>query len=170
MTNQKLCKRCSSPTERDRRATYCEPCRRAISVDTNRARMRVMRAEASAAWHAQRNARRELCRACNPAKRLLEGAKRRALRLDLPFDLTLADVTIPKLCPVLGIPLFPGKGKFCTNSPTVDRLRPELGYVRGNVVVISFRANNIKQNATAHEISLVADYVARHITATEAAA
>jgi len=45
------------------------------------------------------------------------------------------------------------------DSPSVDRIRPELGYVPGNVAVISVKANFIKGNATAAEIRLVAEWL-----------
>ena len=46
-------------------------------------------------------------------------------------------------------------------TPSLDRINPKLGYVKGNVQVISWRANNIKRDATAEELRLVADFVAR---------
>ena len=49
---------------------------------------------------------------------------------------------------------WPGPG-----SPTLDRIVPSLGYVPGNVVVISHKANSIKSNATAAEIRAVADWL-----------
>jgi hypothetical protein len=36
---------------------------------------------------------------------------------------------------------------------------PAKGYVKGNVAVISTRANRIKSNATYKEIQMVADWV-----------
>lgn len=42
------------------------------------------------------------------------------------------------------------------DSPTLDRIVPEKGYVLGNIAVISHKANAIKQNATAEEILRVA--------------
>lgn len=65
---------------------------------------------------------------------------------------------IPDRCPVLGIPLRPGDGVSHDGSPQLDRLVPELGYVSGNVAVISRLANTIKQNATPQQIRAVADW------------
>jgi hypothetical protein len=46
----------------------------------------------------------------------------------------------------------------CPHSPSLDRRVPELGYVKGNVEVISMKANAIKSYAAPEEIMLVARY------------
>lgn len=97
----------------------------------------------------------------NPLNRMVNAARSRAKKKDLPFDLTVNDVTMPESCPVLGIPLFSGtEGSQCDNSPTLDRIIPELGYVRGNVIVVSAKANRIKNDATVTEIRQVLNYYA----------
>lgn len=63
-----------------------------------------------------------------------------------PFDLTTSDICIPDRCPVLGIPLEIGSKQRTDNSPSLDRHIPHVGYVRGNVEVISWRANRLKNN------------------------
>lgn len=68
---------------------------------------------------------------------------------------------MPDVCPVLGLPLRPTSGCSDDNSPTVDRLVPELGYVPGNVAVISHRANSIKHMGTAEEHRRIADWMDR---------
>jgi hypothetical protein len=80
-------------------------------------------------------------------------AKARAKKQGLPFTITVEDVKAvwPKdgKCPVLGIPLFTNKGKVPgPNSPSLDRVIPDLGYVKGNIAVISMKANLIKQDET----------------------
>lgn len=85
-------------------------------------------------------------------------AKRRAFRQRIPFKLTPADIDIPKVCPVFGMPLEKGVGNTCDTSPTLDRIIPILGYVPGNVVVVSNKANRIKTNATPNEIYRVARF------------
>lgn len=87
------------------------------------------------------------------------GARTRARREGLPFNLTQYDIEIPEVCPALGLPLAKGDGKIAPNSPTLDRLRPEAGYVKGNVSVISSLANRIKQNATVEQVEAVAQWM-----------
>lgn len=91
---------------------------------------------------------------------LLAHAKNRAKRKSLPFDLTVEDIIIPPICPVLGIPIFKGVGKPSDNSPSLDRIIPSLGYVRGNIAVISKRANQIKNNGSLAEIIKIAAWLA----------
>jgi len=87
---------------------------------------------------------------------MLARAKKRAKSKGLEFDLVLADIQIPSHCPVLGIPLSIGKRGDYTNSPSLDRIDNSKGYVKGNVQVISHRANYIKGNATSQELMKVA--------------
>ena len=92
----------------------------------------------------------------------LRGIKGRAKRRGIPFDITVTDLEWPTHCPVLGLELDYSVrtkgGKPRPNSPSVDRFDARKGYVRGNVQVISFRANAIKTNATPQELRAVADY------------
>jgi hypothetical protein len=44
----------------------------------------------------------------------------------------------------------------------LDRIIPELGYVPGNVKIISMRANRIKTNATIEDIKNVLLYLKEH--------
>lgn len=90
---------------------------------------------------------------------LLKGAKIRAKSKGLPFDITIDDIVIPDICPVLGIPLHRNSGKAGPSSPTLDRIIPERGYVKGNVRVISYRANQIKNDGNAEEHLKVAEYI-----------
>ena len=89
-------------------------------------------------------------------------AKTRARKLGLPFTITIDDVLIPTHCPVLGIPLIRGTGRNSQseNSPTLDRVLPDKGYVRGNVIVISNRANRLKSDATIKELRDIASFYA----------
>jgi hypothetical protein len=90
---------------------------------------------------------------------MLSGAKKRAQRDGLPFDITLADLTIPEFCPVLGIKLVSSQGRPSDASPSLDKIRPERGYVRGNIAIISNRANRLKMNATAAELRAIAAWM-----------
>lgn len=101
--------------------------------------------------------------ALSSAERVLENVQRRARRLGLPFDLDAGYIEglFPRdgRCPVLGFRLvWDGDVGL---APSLDRLDPEAGYVRGNVRVISTRANTIKANAGASELRRVAEYVDR---------
>lgn len=94
----------------------------------------------------------------DPVLRMLRDTRYRAKKRGIAYDLKPEDVAIPAFCPVLGIPLYRNTGGACQsdNSPTIDRIKPERGYVAGNVIVISARANAIKSNATPAELLKVA--------------
>lgn len=74
------------------------------------------------------------------------------------FEISIDDLEFPENCPVLGIPLTWG-GKLCNDTATIDRVDPNKGYIPGNVVVMSLKANRIKNNATAEELQKVADWL-----------
>jgi hypothetical protein len=95
---------------------------------------------------------------------LLASAKSRAKRDSVPFAISHADIVIPAICPVLGIPLSHGKGVGSVHdgSPSLDKIIPELGYVPGNIHVISHRANRIKADATRSELQAVLAYVEKY--------
>ena len=92
-------------------------------------------------------------------KLLLKEAKRRAKKKNVSFEISVNDIDIPEFCPILGILLRPGRGYIRHGSPTLDRIIPELGYVKGNVQVISNRANLLKNNASLQELLAVTAHV-----------
>ena len=73
-------------------------------------------------------------------------AKSRATEKGREFNIKLSDIVIPDLCPVLGVPM---------DRPSLDRIDSSKGYAKGNVRVISHRANMLKNNATIEELELV---------------
>ena len=89
-------------------------------------------------------------------------AKKRAKKKGLPFDLTVEDIEVLEKCPVLGLDLKVGSGSPREVSPSLDRLIPELGYVRGNVRVISGRANRLKSDASIEELEAILKYMKEH--------
>jgi hypothetical protein len=84
--------------------------------------------------------------------------KYKAAAKNIPFNIEPDDITVPAACPVMLCPFV--LGKQSEMNPSVDKLRPELGYVKGNVRVISKRANTMKSNCTdPQELRRLADYV-----------
>lgn len=96
----------------------------------------------------------------NPKQVMLNSARHRAVKQRVPFSLEACDFDIPNCCPVLGIPLERSPTQGGRNaSPSLDRRKPELGYIAGNVQVISLLANRIKSNATADQVAMVAAWM-----------
>jgi hypothetical protein len=86
---------------------------------------------------------------------MLNAARSRAKEKGIPFSLTAADISVPSHCPVLFIPLGTGERD---NAPSLDRIVPAKGYVPENVIVISQRANRIKNDATPQELHNIAEF------------
>jgi len=101
--------------------------------------------------------------------RMLSNARSRAKKFNVPLSITLdyvrslvgKNTSFVSHCPVLGLSLEwsaqrqEGKNTTLPNSPTLDRIVPELGYVENNVRIISHRANMLKNNASLQELHLV---------------
>lgn len=117
--------------------------------------------EARRAYYAKNKNRitelQKAVRRANPARTMLINAKYRAKQWNLDFDLELADISIPELCPVLHVPLVVGKRDWY--NPSLDRIDNSKGYVKGNVQVISYKANAMKNSATRDELLKFAYWV-----------
>ena len=76
-----------------------------------------------------------------PEIRMLEAARKRARERGTPCTITRADIQIPETCPILGIPLLraTGRSSASDSSSSLDCIDSHLGYVPGNVWVISWR-------------------------------
>jgi hypothetical protein len=85
-------------------------------------------------------------------KRLWVNAKKRAETKNLKFNLELKDIIIPEFCPILNIPIFTGSKNNYDNSPSLDRINNEFGYIKENVKVISTLANTMKNKATVEQL------------------
>lgn len=69
----------------------------------------------------------------------------------IPFDIELSDLDLPEICPILRIPLrISNNGKANAESPSIDKIIPDLGYIKGNVQMISNKANKMKSDAKSY--------------------
>ncbi len=92
-------------------------------------------------------------------KKMWYVSKSRAKGKNLPFTLSIEDIVIPDICPVLGIPLFCAGGRTNPNSPSIDRLDSQGGYTPDNIHIISWRANKIKTDAKLWELEALVAYM-----------
>jgi hypothetical protein len=117
--------------------------------------------------HTDGENRRANCRICenkrrkntydnNPISRMFMNAKSRARQNNIEFNITSEDVPIPKICPLLEVPLVLGSAKNYEYSPSIDRIDSTKGYIKGNVRVISLLANRMKSNSTKDQCMLFA--------------
>jgi len=94
-------------------------------------------------------------------KLLWSQLKSSAAKRGIPFDLSPTDIDtvgIPLTCPILGIPLYFNRTKVEDNSISFDRIDSTKGYSVDNLVVISYRANRLKSDATVEELRKIADF------------
>ena len=78
----------------------------------------------------------------------------------IAFDINFGETEFPSHCPILGIELdYFVKGAPTENSPSFDRIDSSKGYVRGNVQIISSKANTMKSNASLEEIEALYLYM-----------
>lgn len=88
--------------------------------------------------------------------RLRSAAKQKGLA----FDLEREDIFVPEFCPILGLRLAAlASGRGREDAPECDRLDARLGYVRGNVMFVSHRANRIKNDGSAAEHERIAAWM-----------
>lgn len=99
----------------------------------------------------------------NVTKVMIQSAKFRAKRDQVPFAITVEDVVIPEVCPVFGVVMKQGSRREHENSPTIDRIIPERGYVKGNIRVISHLANMLKSKATLEQLQKMILYLETHV-------
>ncbi len=94
----------------------------------------------------------------DPRYRMFHNSKHRAKKKGLPFTITMDDIVIPELCPLLEIPILLMTGNCRSpNNPSLDRIDPDplIGYVPENIQVISQRANWLKADASIEELELL---------------
>lgn len=86
--------------------------------------------------------------------------KANAKRLGYNFSIEFGDLDFPTHCPILNIQLnYLNEDGWMDNSPSFDRIDPSKDYIKGNVAVISMRANRIKNDGTAEEHQKIADFM-----------
>jgi hypothetical protein len=95
----------------------------------------------------------------NPEKFMLKRGEVRAKNLGLEFNLDITDIVIPAHCPILGIKLKLDNNVILPTSPSLDRVDNSKGYIKGNVRVISQKANACKSNLSVEDIENLYKYV-----------
>lgn len=91
-----------------------------------------------------------------PEKYLYVICRKRSKIRKLEFNLDRKDIIIPEFCPVLGIKITNGQNR--NSSPAVDRIDNTLGYIKNNVIVVSFKANSLKRDSSFVERQQLVDF------------
>lgn len=134
-----ICKKCQKKKYEERKDKYNKRRRELNSFDP------IFKAKKA------KNAR--AYRVKNPNKQIYYQVKNRAKRKGIEFNLDLEDIIIPDLCPILNIPLYMGTKDDYENTPSLDRIDNKKGYIKGNIMVISKKANSMKNSATFEELN-----------------
>lgn len=94
-------------------------------------------------------------------RKIYNGLKSSAKKRGIEFNLGLSDInnlSFPLTCPILDIPLKSYHNEIKDDSFSIDRIDNELGYIAGNLQVISYRANRAKNNLSLSELKKFAIY------------
>jgi hypothetical protein len=92
-------------------------------------------------------------------------AKKRGLPLEFDSAAELASYVMsiaPEKCPVFGEKFTDRGAGYSKWAPSIDKINPELGYVRGNIQVISMLANCMKRDATPEQLCMFAAWIGRN--------
>lgn len=122
-------------------------------------------------WHKYKNQRnlyrQELAKNEPIENKLINNAKKRAKKYNIEFNITIKDLPyIPNICPILQIPLIINPYMIDReNGLSLDRINSNLGYVKGNIQIISHKANRIKNNATLNELILIGKWAKNMVEA-----
>jgi len=105
---------------------------------------------------------REKYRRKNRERLHFNTTKALAKKRGLAFTIRFCDITWPEFCPVFGVRMSRVvRGMNGDWGPSLDRIDNTKGYVPGNVIVVSAKANRIKSNATPEELRQVAGFYGR---------
>jgi hypothetical protein len=96
-------------------------------------------------------------RKVNQASLMYSRAKSRAIKKGIEFTIEKSDVVIPEVCPLLGV-LFTNTylnpDDDYNHVPSLDRIDNSKGYIPGNIWVIAFQANRIKNTSSIQEMTI----------------
>jgi len=91
--------------------------------------------------------------------KLMVSARDRASSKGLEFNLIEDDIFVPDCCPILKTKFK--MGTYQTSS--IDRIDNSKGYIKGNVQVLSHKANAMKNSATNKELLMFAKWIIKNV-------
>lgn len=91
----------------------------------------------------------------NPLEYIYGSRRYQAQKRGTPFEISIAEIIVPDTCPVFGTKFV----RKTASAMSLDRINNDKGYIKGNVQVLSRKANQMKSNATPEELLKFADWV-----------
>lgn len=147
--NEHECPRCHNKFIRKNGSQhFCDKC---VSETTSFERRKIWEQIHPEMWEKRKECKRSYL-IKNYIKSKWLNAKHRAEREGLEFNIREEDIAVPDVCPLLEIPLEIGTKYNYDSSPSLDRIDGSKGYIKGNVWVISNKANTMKNNASSEEL------------------
>ena len=131
----------------DRRQEFCPSCNHSLTNNQKRKIKMNLYPEYKERILAQK--REEVRR--HKAQYILNRVKRKAKKLGYEFNLTIDDIIIPDICPILEVPIVFGTKEDYEYSPSIDRIDNSKGYIKGNVVSCCKKCNTAKNTMTTEE-------------------
>jgi hypothetical protein len=92
-----------------------------------------------------------------PESQLLRSARNRAKQKNMECTITQNDIHIPKICPVFKVPFVKGT----EYAPSLDRIDNTKGYTPENIVVVSRKANVMKNNGSVQDLKMLVEYYSK---------
>lgn len=128
---------------------YRESHKEQIQAYSTEYNMRPEVVQRKADWHQNKVANQSIE---DKLKSMAHRAHDRANLKEVPCTITWKDLEYVEYCPLLEIKLNWGittnEGGRNIDTPSLDRINPDLGYIPGNVRIISNLANMMKSSAT----------------------
>ena len=167
LPNTKCCNRCrqylpfesfaKNNANKDRLSSHCRDCDK-ISQEKTKRKTVQSRLDYGRKYQAEK--RKDFN---YRIKMLINSSKQRASKKGIQHDITVEDIKqifpIDNKCPIFGIDLCFNSSGFIDNSPTIDKINPNLGYTKDNVQIISWRANRLKSDASIEELEMILAYL-----------
>jgi hypothetical protein len=137
---------------KDGKTPQCKACMTAYRKQNKEKQRQYMQQRRLTDNESIKETRRKSWRNLDPRKRMLQQSRNRAKRKGIEHNISLEDIIVPEMCPLLGVPFIVGTKDNYEHTHSLDRMDPTKGYVKGNVWVITKKANSMKNSATRKEL------------------
>lgn len=151
-----------SKTGRDWLCKNCREYHSKLNNGQDKNYFRKLRIKVSPEYRKEQSAIDRKSRIKNFKRAMYTAAKYRAEQKGIEFNIEMDDIIIPDKCPILECDFVYGTEHNYEYSPSLDRIDNSKGYVKGNVMVISSKANKMKNSATLHELQMFCKNILRY--------
>lgn len=151
-----------SKTGRDWLCRDCRSYHSSINNNKDKNYFRKLRIKVDPEYRKEQSIIDRKSRIKNFKRAMYTAAKYRAEQRGIEFNIEMDDIVIPDKCPILECNFVYGTSHDYEYSPSLDRIDNSKGYIKGNVQVISSKANKMKNSATPHELQLFCKNILRY--------